>query len=202
MHDTCSFWWVLGKQHMGLYSIVPLIHRMIALSKACQQVKSHIHLIGLWLAKIFNLAHMISKLRSSGSKHHNTYWSIPKSPLHAMTFLHLLESGNMASSQSNMFSHFSFHLRNLWHKLSFTVQSIFGPSTYGINMGHTKGCGWLVDGWINCWLWASISTSEVEHSCETIEVSWQTLVFTTWAEFFFWYGYLRTLDICSQATSN
>ena len=55
-----------------------------------------------------------------------------------MTFLHFMESGNMTSSQSNMFSHFSFHLRNLWYKLSLTVQSIFGTSIYGINMGFTK----------------------------------------------------------------
>ena len=136
------------------------------------------------LQKSSNLAHMTSKLRSSGSQHHDIYWSIPKSPLHAMTFLHFLESGNMASLQSNMFSHFNFHLRNLWYKLSFTVQSIFGPSIYGIIMGCTKGCGWLVDGWINCGLWTSISTSHLEDSCETIEVSWQTLVLTTQAEFF------------------
>ena len=88
------------------------------------------------LQKSTNLANMTSKLRSSGCKHHDT--SIPKSPLHTMTFLHFLESGNMASLQSNIFSHFSFHLRNLWYKLSFTVQPIFGPSIYCINMGCTK----------------------------------------------------------------
>ena len=64
-------------------------------------------------------------------------------------FLAFLGICNMASSQSNMFSHFSFHLRNLWYKLSFTVQSIFGPSIYDINMACTKDCNWLVDGWIN-----------------------------------------------------
>ena len=55
MQDSCSFWWVLGKGHLGLYSIVPLIHRMTALSEACQQVKSSSHLIGLGLAEIFKL---------------------------------------------------------------------------------------------------------------------------------------------------
>ena len=144
---------------------------------------------------------MTSKLRSSSGKHHDTYWSIPKSPHHAMTFLHFLESGNMTSSQSNMFSHFSFHFRNLWYKLSFTVQSIFGPSIYGINMACTKGCGWLVDGWINCGLWTSISTSQHEDSCETIELSWQILGLITWAEFFvdlgisgLWIFVLRSLQ--------
>ena len=169
MQDTCSFWWVLGKGHLGLYSIVPLIHRMIALSEACQQ--SNIALISLvyGLQKSSNLAHMTSKLRSS---------------LHAMTFLHFLESGSMASSQSNTFSHFSFHLRNIWYKLSFTVQSVFGPSIYGINMGCTKGCDWLADGWINCGLWTSISTSELKDSCKTIAFCWQAIVLKTWAEFF------------------
>ena len=67
-------------------------------------------------------AQITSKLISSWVKHHDTYWSIPKSRIHAMTCLHLLDSGNMTSSQSNVFSHFSFHLRNLWYKLS----TIFG----------------------------------------------------------------------------
>ena len=40
---------------MGLYSIVPLIHRMIVLFEACQQVKFSSHLIGLWFAEIFKL---------------------------------------------------------------------------------------------------------------------------------------------------
>ena len=69
-----------------------------------------------------------TKLKFSGGKHHGTYWSIPKSPLYTVTFLHLFASGNMASSQSRIFSHFSFHLRNLWYKLSFTVQSMLHPS--------------------------------------------------------------------------
>ena len=55
MQDTCCFWWVLGKRPLCLYSIVPLIYRMIALSEACKQVKSGPYFIGLWLAKIFIL---------------------------------------------------------------------------------------------------------------------------------------------------
>ena len=35
VQDTCSFWWVLGKRHLCLYSIVPLIYWLIALSEAC-----------------------------------------------------------------------------------------------------------------------------------------------------------------------
>ena len=80
------------------------------------------------LQKSSYLAQTVSKQRSSVDKHQETYWSIPKSPLHAMNFLHFLDSGNMASSQSRILSHFSFQVRNLCYKCSFTVQSIFGPS--------------------------------------------------------------------------
>ena len=101
-----------------------------------------------------------------------------------MTFLHFLYSGNMANSQSKMFSHFNFHLRNLWYTLSFTVHSILDPSIYGINIDCTKDCGWLVDGGKHCGLCTSISASELVNSCEIIEFSWETLVLVTWAEFF------------------
>ena len=41
------------------------------------------------LQESLSLAQITSNLRSSVSKHHDTYWSNPKSPLHIMTFLHL-----------------------------------------------------------------------------------------------------------------
>ena len=75
-----------------------------------------------------NFSQMVSSVKSSVDKFQETYWSMPKSPLHAITFLHCLFSGNMASSHSRMFSHFKCHLRNLWYRPSFTVQSILGPS--------------------------------------------------------------------------
>ena len=52
MEDTSCFWWVLGKRHLSLNSIVPLNNWIIILSEACQQVKSGFNIIGLWLAKI------------------------------------------------------------------------------------------------------------------------------------------------------
>ena len=52
---TCSFWWALGKRHLGLNSIIPFINRSVSLSEACQQVKSGSSFIGLLLAKIFML---------------------------------------------------------------------------------------------------------------------------------------------------
>ena len=184
MQDTSCFWWEFGKRHLSLNSIISLINWSISLSEACHQVKSGSNFIGLSLAKSSYLAQITSKLRFSVGKHHDTYWSIPKSPPHTMTFLHFIDSDNMVSSQSNLFSHFSFHLRNIWYKLPFTIQSIFGPSIYDINMGCTKECGWLVDGWKHCGLCTSISWSELEDSCETMEFSWETFVLTTWAEFF------------------
>ena len=80
------------------------------------------------LQKSSYLDHIVSEQRSSMGKHQEIYWSIPKSPLQAMTFLHFFDSGNIASSQSRILSHFSFHFKNLWYKLSFTIQSILGPS--------------------------------------------------------------------------
>ena len=57
---------------------------------------------------------IVSRLRSSFYKSLGAYWSIPKFPLQAMTFLHFWCSGKAASSQSRMFSHFKCHLKNLW----------------------------------------------------------------------------------------
>ena len=68
-----------------------------------------------------NLFHIISRHNSSWGKHHDTYWSIPKSPDQATIFLHFLASDNIASLQSSMFLHLIYHFRNLWYKLSFTV---------------------------------------------------------------------------------
>ena len=40
VQDASCFWWVLGKRHLSLNSIVPLMNWSIALSEACQQVIS------------------------------------------------------------------------------------------------------------------------------------------------------------------
>ena len=55
MQNVCSYLWIFSKTHLSLYSIVPLIHRFVALVKACKQVKSGSHFICLGLAKIFIL---------------------------------------------------------------------------------------------------------------------------------------------------
>ena len=140
MQNTCSFWLVFAKTHLCLNSIVPLIYRTIALSETCKQAKSCSDLICLWLVKIFILGpYCIQAKIFCGQEPDNID---PLQNVHStiMTFMHFLDSGNMASSQSRIFSHFSFHLRNLWYKLSFTVQSILGPSIYGINISGTNCC--------------------------------------------------------------
>ena len=52
---------------------------------------------------------IVSKVNSSAGKHHETYWSMSKSPLQAITFLHFCHSGTAASSHSKIFSHFKHH---------------------------------------------------------------------------------------------
>ena len=121
MKDVCSFLGVSGKRHLSLYCIVPHICRSVTLVEACKQVKSDSYFICLRLAKSSYLDHIVSKQSSSVGKHQETYWSIPKSPLKAMIFLHFFDSGSITSSQSKIFSHFSFHFKSLWYKPSFTV---------------------------------------------------------------------------------
>ena len=99
MQDTCCFWWVMGKRHLCLYWIVPLIYRWISLSEVCKQAISGSDFIHLWLAEIFILG------PSSVDKHQETYLSIPKYPLHAMTFLLFFDSVNIASSRMYGTSH-------------------------------------------------------------------------------------------------
>ena len=61
-----------------------------------------------------NFPPIVSSVNSSDGKPQDAYWSIPKSPDHAMTFLHCWHSGNAASFHSKIFSHFRCHFRNLW----------------------------------------------------------------------------------------
>ena len=95
--------------------------------------KSNLALIsfvyGLQNSSIF--CQMTSKHVSSGDKSQDMNWSIPRSPDQATTFLHFHASESRANSQSNIFSHFIFHLMNLLYKLSSTVQFTLGPSMYG-----------------------------------------------------------------------
>ena len=79
------------------------------------------------LQKSLNFFQIVSGISSLVNKLQETYWSMQKSPLQAITFLHFLLSDNTASSHSKIFSHFKCYFRNLWHRPSFTVRSILGP---------------------------------------------------------------------------
>ena len=113
------------------YVCTALYHSSTLIS-ACKQLVSRSNLAlnsfayGLQNSSIF--FHITSRVRSSFGKFHEMYWSNPKSPDQAMTFLHFLDSGSMASSHSSMFSHLIFHFRNLLYKPSSTFQFILGPS--------------------------------------------------------------------------
>ena len=71
---------------------------------------------------------IVSRVTSSVDRLQETYWSMPKSPLQVITFLHFLLSESITSSHSRIFSHFKYHFRHLWCRPSLTVQSILGPS--------------------------------------------------------------------------
>ena len=61
-----------------------------------------------------NLSHIVSKYKSSLGKLQDMYWSIPKSPLQAITFLHFYFSGRASSLHSGMFSHLNIYIRKWW----------------------------------------------------------------------------------------
>ena len=79
------------------------------------------------------LDQIVSRLSTSAFKHQETYWSIPKSPLHVITFLYFFDWGSTVNSQSKMFSHFIFHFKKLWYKPSL----ITNPSKGLLCMAHT-----------------------------------------------------------------
>ena len=167
----------------AIYVCTALYHSSTLLSPCLKLVnKSNLALTSLdWgLQNSSNFSHRTSRINSSLDKFQEMYWSKPKSPLQATTFLNFLASGNITSSHCNIFSHFNCHLRNLLYNPSFTVQSILGPSIKGINIfGITSaldggGWGWkktswseLEDssGWLVTWTWL-LSISSISHwSC-------------------------------------
>ena len=131
----------------------------------------------------------LSQIISSVSLIHYTYWSMPKSPDQAITFLHCCLSGNAASSHSTIFSHLRFHFRNLWYSPSLTVQSILGPSIYGMNVPDANyDClgGLSVTS-------GSCSWSELDSSSWLLSISssWVDTVASTRAELFIALGILN-----------
>ena len=123
--------------------------------KPCEKMKPSPHFIWLRLAETLQTSpKLYQALALHWTSSRETYWSMLKSPLQAITFLHWLFSGNIPSSHSRMFSHFKWHLMNLWYRPYFTVQSILRPSMVGAwtslgttcashGWGKTSGsCSW------------------------------------------------------------
>ena len=81
-------WGVLSQSNLGRYCIVSFINRFVALPEASKQVKAGPYFIPLWLAELFIFPQIVSSISSSLDKLHVTYWSIPKSPFHAITFFY------------------------------------------------------------------------------------------------------------------
>ena len=106
-----------------------------------------------------NFSQIVSSINSSVDRLQEAYWSMPKSPLKAITFLYFLLSESISSSQSRIFLHFKCHFRNMWYRASLTVQSILRPVMQGMNMLEIR-CVW--DGWkVTFW---SCSSSELDNS--------------------------------------
>ena len=114
-------WWVFGKIdwprttfNLRTYCIIPLIYTSCTLPEACQEIKVGLYFILPWdLLNSSKHSQIVSKLRSSLGRLQDTYWSMPKSPLQATTFLHFWHSGSAASSHSSMFLHLSLPFENL-----------------------------------------------------------------------------------------
>ena len=124
LYRLICFWTALNHSSTDLSPFLKLVSRLnLALT-----------LFACGLQNSSNLVHKVSL----SVKSHETTKSISSSPDHAISFLHCLLSDRVVSLQSKIFSHFSFHFRNQWYKPSLTVQSILGPSMYGMN-----GCSWV-----------------------------------------------------------
>ena len=102
-----------------------------------------------------NQDQIFSNSNSSFVKPHDTYWSIPKSPLQAMTFLHCWGSGRAASSHSSMFSHFKLPFQEV------VVQAIINcPIHFGsLYVWHEQ----IVHCWIGC-LWVCLDGMRISFS--------------------------------------
>ena len=157
MQDTCSFWWVFGKTHLCLYNIVPLIYTTIALSEACKQVKSGPNFIGLWLAKIFILGPYCIQAKIFCGQAPGNILIHSKISTPCYDFLELFRLRLHGKFIIKNILTFRLLLEKSMVKLSCTVQSILGPSIYGINIGSTNCCALLVDVWRLGGLCTSIS---------------------------------------------
>ena len=130
--SPCKIFAVSGGYFVKLTCACTLLYHSSTLLDSWQKLvnKSNLaHTPFNWgLQNSSNQVQIVSNFNSSLVRPQDTYWSIPKSPLQAMTFLHCCGSGSAAGLHSSMFSHFNLHFKNQWYKLLLNVQSILGPS--------------------------------------------------------------------------
>ena len=147
MQDFGCLRWVFCQIDLGLYTVVPFIPHFW--TPGGSLLASQIWHVPHWTEACRTpqtREQIVSNSYLSLVKPHGMYWSIPKLPLQAINFWHCWGSGRAASSHSSIFSHFNFHFKKQWYQLSFTVQSILGPSIYGMNICCLTGlvaCGLL-----------------------------------------------------------
>ena len=98
MQDTCSFWWVFTRDTCACTALYNLSTDLYPCLKLVSRSNLAMPSFACGLQKSSYLAYIVSKQRSPAGKHQETYWSIPKSLLHTMTFLHFSDLHNMASS--------------------------------------------------------------------------------------------------------
>ena len=147
----CRIWAVSWGSLASVTCACTALYHSLTLISPCLKVisKSNLALTSLacGLQNSSNFFHMTSKVKSSLDKFQDMYWFKLKSPLQTTISLHFLASGSIAISHSNIFSHLILHLRNLLYNPSFMVQSIVGPSMYGIYILGITCAFLLVDGW-------------------------------------------------------
>ena len=149
---------------------------------------------------VCRIHHIFPRLKSSFDKPQDTYGSLRKSPLQAITFMYFRHSGRAASLHFRIFSHFNLHFRNLWQRGSLTVQSILEPLMYGMNMLGIAYC--ILDGWnkiSGSGSWSELAVSSELHG--TSDSSFYKLWFSQ-ADFWvalcmigLWIWHFRTLPI-------
>ena len=111
VQDLCCFRWVFCEIDLWLCTVVPFIYTLDPWQKLVNKSNLAQTLLDWGLQISSNQDQIVSNSNSSFVKPEDTYWSIPKSPLQAITFLHCCGSGSTASSHSSMFSHFNFHFK-------------------------------------------------------------------------------------------
>ena len=113
--SLCKILAVSGGYFMRLTCAYTLLYHSSTLLDPWQKLvnKSNLACTSLdWsLQNSSNWVQIVSNCNSSLVKPQDTYWSMPKSLLQAMTFLHCCGSGSTASSHCSMFLHFNLHIK-------------------------------------------------------------------------------------------